>query len=134
MECVYCTGSTRVVNSRRQKKTSSIWRRRACRSCSSIFTTLEKPALDQALRVVNGSGGLSPFDNNQLFVDIYLSLGHRRNPVQDAGAITNTVIMKLLKEVKNATVSSSSIKQLTATTLKNFDKAAFVQYVAFYPA
>jgi len=133
MECVYCHGRTNVVNSRKQQKTISIWRRRVCLNCGSIFTTLEKPSLDQALRVINGAGGLSPFDHNQLFIDIYLSLGHRKSPIKDASSLADTVVQKILRENRNALVTTIYIKQLTTYTLKNFDKGAHAQYTAFYP-
>lgn len=131
MVCIYCDHKTAVINSRPQHKTKSTWRRRQCLNCASVFTTVEKPSLDQALRVSNTSGNLQPFSQSTLFVSILLSVPHQKNPPQEAEALTNTVLQHLLKEVSTAVLSTELIKQTVAKVLKNYDHAALIQYKAF---
>ncbi len=131
MKCVYCGNNTSVTNSRLQKQSNSIWRRRRCETCKNVFSTKETINLAQALCVELTEGKLTPFDRDILFISIYSCLKHRKQPIKDASELTNTIITKLTKS-QQAVFSSADIIQITVATLKQFDSVAQIQYNAFH--
>lgn len=132
MVCIYCGGDTRITNSRPQKRLGQTWRRHACLQCSSIFTTNESVDLTTSLTVSNETAAVRPFSRDKLFVSLLKALGHRQDPVKDAGALTATVIAKLTHEAKAAVVSHKAITTVALQTLKHFDRPAAVQYAAYH--
>lgn len=135
MVCIYCGQPTKVVNSRLQKKSNAIWRRRHCQSCSNIFTTRESADLSGALAVDSVKrNSYEVFSRDKLFISIYKSCGHRLDAVNDASAITETVIQKLLNsnDRKRALVAKTDIVNTTLTVLRRFDSVAAVTYGAYH--
>jgi transcriptional regulator NrdR family protein len=122
-----------VTNSRPHRRAHTIWRRRKCESCKSIFTTLENPELAHSLRVTNEKGALQPFQRDYLFLSIYDSLKHRKTAINDATELTETIIKKLLPLTHNASVTRSQVANTATQVLANFDKAAATSYKAFHP-
>lgn len=131
MVCVYCGGNTRVINSRPQKRSNAIWRRRSCNNCKNVFSTTESINLAQALRYELSDGKLLPFNQEILFISIYESFKHRKNPTSDASHITQTIITKII-ELNSPVVTRSEVVSIASSTLKLFDNAAYIQYVAFH--
>lgn len=131
MNCLYCGDNTRVTNSRLQKRYNTIWRRRKCLHCSNIFSTIERPDLNQALRVEFANNSLSPFDRDNLYISVYDCLKHRNQPVKDATELTHTIITRLTKPQK-AMISRQKIIRTTLNVLQKFDNVAYVQYKAFH--
>jgi transcriptional repressor NrdR len=132
MVCIYCGHETQVINSRLQKRTNQVWRRRKCVSCQATFTTHEMAAYEGSWRVKDGSGSLFPFNKNKLFLSIYKSLGHRTLALEDATALTDTVMAKLLANAQDGLLEASDITTAAKTVLKHFDTAAAVHYTAFH--
>lgn len=132
MVCIYCGSPTKVANSRPQKRLLQVWRRRLCTKCGALFTTNEAVELGGSLVVRAGSGKLSPFSRDTLFVSILRAVGHRARPIEDASALTATIIAKLLHSTHEAAVAPADIVRLTAQTLERFDAAAAVQYRAYH--
>ena len=91
MVCIYCGGNTRVTNSRSSKKNPGIWRRRHCDNCNAIFTTSESPDLSVSISVIKREGSLETFSIDDLYVSIFKSLSHRREALNDARHLTNTI-------------------------------------------
>ncbi len=133
MVCTYCGNETQVTNSRLQKRSNAIWRRRKCLKCQNVFSTLERVDLAQALRVELTEGKLTPFDRDILFTSIYDSLKHRKHPIQDASELTNTVITTLVKS-RQAVFSRQEVIEAALKVLERFDNPASVQYAAFHKA
>lgn len=135
MVCVYCGGKTSVINSRSNKKLNRVWRRRQCTTCHSSFTTAEH-ADEQRSFMIRGSvtKKLVPFSRDKLFISLYRSCGHRQTAVEDAAALSDTIISQLLYQHQrhNALLTRSEIKQAVARTLKHFDQAAATYYQAYY--
>ena len=132
MNCVYCNSDTKVVNSRLQKKANQVWRRRECKNCRAVFTSLEGVVTSQALMLLE-SGRLEPFYRDKLFLSIHDSLKHRKTALSDATALTDTILGKLYKNsIKDAVINKKSLVETTANTLKHFDNAAFTHYKAFH--
>jgi transcriptional repressor NrdR len=132
MKCIYCGYKLRISNSRLQKKTNQTWRRRKCLECNAIFTTLEAIDYSKSLVVRETDNSLAPFSREKLFLSIYRSCRHRLNPLEDAAALTDTTVSKITKQSNNGVVSLSNIKDSCVNTLRQFDKAAVVQYKAYH--
>lgn len=133
MVCLYCGQSTKVINSRNKIMKSRVWRRRQCVICHAIYTTIEEPELSISLSVKNGSHGLMEgFVPEKLFISIYRSLKHRRDPISDAKHICETVTTKLIHEVTDGSIDKSVIKNISLVCLTRFDKLAAANYSAYH--
>ena len=130
---MYCGGKTQVTNSRAQKRLNQVWRRRECLNCRAVFTTEEGIDYGASLVVRPAPHGpVTPFSRDKLFASLLKALGHRRTAVEDASALTGTVIARLLQNGTNAAVSPSEIVKTVILVLEPFDKAACVQYRAYH--
>ena len=108
-----------------------MWRRRVCEKCGAMFTTTEASELSTSL-VVQKHGRLEPFNRDKLFVSLVQAVGHRKDPVEDAGGLCATILAKLLAGTDTASVTPHKIIEATLPVLKRFDKAAAVQYAAYH--
>ncbi len=134
MVCIYCTGNTNVTNSRLQKRTNTVWRRRRCTLCKAVFTTSEGVAYEGALGITNTASHIVPFERDLLFLSIYEACRHREYAVKDATALTNTIIAKLYRlQDEPGLIDRDNVIMLTSETLKAFDPIACVHYLAFHP-
>lgn len=132
MVCYYCQGKTQIINSRLQKRSNRVWRRRRCTVCNSIFTTEEIPDYKQIWVVSDKDGHITPFMQNRLFLSLYKSCQHRNNPIEDATALADTVIELIAKDQTRPDINISQIKNTCLIALNRFDKAAFTHYQAFH--
>ena len=132
MLCPYCNGKTEVVNSRHKHSTNQVWRRRSCRECLAVFTSFEVADLKNTLAIEN-KGSLSPFDADRLFISIYNCMRHRKVAHQDARALYETILNKLLTTSNDATISRDTVVNTSISVLRRFDQAASVQYAAYHP-
>lgn len=132
MVCIYCKGKTSVANSRPQKRTNSIWRRRSCTVCGSVFTSLESVDLAGSI-IVRRNKGVEPFSRDKLLLSVYDSLRHRKTAITDAEGLLNTILSKLYAQLTTAVIDRDDIVRITSTVLGRFDKAAATHYSAFHP-
>jgi transcriptional repressor NrdR len=133
MVCIYCYSGTQVINSRLQKRTNSIWRRRQCKVCKAVFTTGEAVSFDKQLTVSYSSGHVEPFSRDKLLLSVYDSLKHRKTALNDATALTDTIVSHLLRHTQNAALKRDVIVSEVNKILKRFDKVAATHYQAFHP-
>lgn len=131
MVCIYCASKTKIINSRFQRKLNSTWRRHRCNRCSAVFTTTEVPKLDSLWLIKRPNGKVSAFSSNRLLLSLYHSLKHRKNALDEASALTLTVISKI-KPVKKSEIDINTIRNTVYGILKRFDKVAAVHYKAYY--
>lgn len=132
MVCIYCGNTTKVTNSRPQKRLHQTWRRRACLQCGAVFTTIESAELGTSLVVKLPDGRVRPFSRDKLLISISRSVGHRQAPAEDAGALTATITAQLLSQTNTAAISPTDIVRITLEILRRFDNAAAVQYGAYH--
>ncbi|HSX05080.1 MAG TPA: hypothetical protein VLF69_01265 [Candidatus Saccharimonadales bacterium] len=132
MVCIYCASPTHVTNSRPQKRLQQVWRRRLCSKCGAIFTSIESADLSSSLVVRHTDGSVAPFSRDRLFLSVLKAVGHRTAPTNDAGALTATIIGKLLQMHDSAAISPGQITTTALAVLKNFDQAAATQYQAYH--
>jgi transcriptional regulator NrdR family protein len=132
MVCVYCSSATWVLNSRLQALTNSTWRRRACKECKQLFTTLEIPDLEKSFVVKSASGELEAFSRDHLFISLYESCKHRPNALQDATNLTQTVLRKTLQQAQDGVIERELIVSAALGTLSQFDHVAKSLYEAYH--
>ena len=132
MVCLYCHSKTRVTNSRHQKRSNQVWRRRQCQACRAVFTSHEAIDLSSALLV--GSGRSTPFISDMLFAEVLLALQDRKDCYLAAREVTSTVIRELLKLPDKPRIEPKQISQAAAKVLKRLDKRAYLRYMAEHPS
>lgn len=132
MVCILCGDKTQVINSRPQRRTNQVWRRRECLSCKTVFTTNETADYTATWVIRGAQGSIQPFVRDKLFMSVYKSLQHRHSPLEDAGAVTDTIMQKLVQLQPGAAIERQTIIQLTQVALHRFDTAASVYYAAFH--
>ena len=133
MVCIYCGAPTQVINSRHQRRLNNIWRRRKCKVCVAVFTTEERAALHLSLMVALPANRLVPFSRDYLFASVYDSCGHRPSAINDATALTQTIITSLVRAQRNGIVTLADIARATHALLQRFDPAAATIYAAYHP-
>lgn len=130
MKCPFCRETeTEVYNSRTTRSGGQIWRRRRCQNCHESFTTYEAPDLG-FLKVIKKTGKKQRYSRAKLYSGIYgafLSIPAKETTVD---AVTDTVEAKLL-DTKKAEIASAEVAKIVLTTLKHFNTAAFVRYLAY---
>jgi transcriptional repressor NrdR len=131
MVCVHCGGKTKVVNSRQQRKSNQVWRRRQCLECGAVFSTREAAQHELAWLVRDGSR-LEPFSRDRLFLSLYKSCEHRKTALSDARGLTDTIIGKLSAHMVDGAVDDRDITRVALVALNRFDKAASTHYQAFH--
>src|SRR4051812_1815954 len=113
MVCIYCNGSTQVINSRLQRRVNQTWRRRKCLKCNGVFTSLEGVDFSSSLsfrashnrsKVQPSTTSLQPFQRDILFASILDSCKHRKDAVSDATALTGTILGRLRPHMQDAVI------------------------------
>lgn len=132
MNCMYCDGDTQVVNSRPRKRSNTVWRRRQCLNCHTVFTSIEEVDMKGSVIVRKPGKPLEPFSRDKLLLSVYDSLRHRKTAVADAEGLTMTIISRLRLHIHDATVTRHDIVKVSTTVLKRFDKVAYTHYRAFH--
>lgn len=133
MVCIYCGSSTRVVNSRLQKRQNTTWRRRLCDVCRNTFTTREHPVLPTSVLVQKPAKKRpEPFNRDQLFLSIYEVCKHRPRALTESAALTETILSMVLKSINQSVIERDTIVAVTYETLTNFDKTAAAVYAAYH--
>ena len=132
MDCFICDGKTSVVNSRPQLRLKQVWRRRLCKNCGYIFTTIEKIDLERSMMVKFNNQHLEEFVREKILISIRDSLGHHKDPINDSIAITDTIISKLYKNNQSPLIDRNNIVKTTLEVLKHFDKASYIHYQAYH--
>lgn len=84
------------------------------------------------MSVKTDSDTIAPFIREKLLISINSSLGHRKNHVSEAVALTDTVISKLQNKYKNSLIDRAVIIDTTQKVLKNFDNTAAMHYSAYH--
>lgn len=129
MKCPFCRAETTdVFNTRPTKFGTQIWRRRRCLSCHESFTTYEAADLG-FIKVIKKTGRKERYSRAKLFSGIYgafLEMSGKQNVVD---AVTDTIEAKIL-DTKQDSITTDDIAQITLATLKHYNMAAFMRYLA----
>ena len=128
MNCPYCGSDSKVTNSRQQKKSNSVWRRRECKRCHAIWTTEEHFRADSVFKV-SIDELLLDFAPEKLTNSLYRALKHRKTAESDAKHLTRTVMNKL-QDFRRPIIPKQVISDTVIGVLKNYDKLAADLYKA----
>lgn len=130
MKCPFCRETTTdVFNTRSTRFGTQIWRRRKCLSCHESFTTYEAPDLG-FLEIIKKSGHKQRYSRAKLYSGIYgafLAIPAKETAVD---GLTDTIEANLL-DTKQRQVKSSDIARIVLVTLKRYNTAAFLRYLAY---
>ena len=132
MICIKCSNDTRVTNSRPHKKTPSVWRRRECKACGTVFTTSEVVADNTYQFTVNDpSGKTNDFSLPRLMLSVVPSLSHRdTHTIADECSGLAQTVAQAIQATATDTISTEALAEETYTTLSFFDATAGLQYGA----
>ncbi len=133
MVCLYCGSKLAVSNSRRQKRTNSVWRRRTCPTCKAIFTSIESIDQTANLAYQGRSKHLQPFSGDKIYISVYEACRHRKTAPEDARHLTDTIIKQLLGAKHSAVIRRHHVVTVTLGALERFDRTAALQYQAYHP-
>lgn len=134
MVCIYCGHTTQVVNSRPQKRQNAIWRRRQCKSCQAVFTSIEQIDLATSLTVRRTMRHLEPFNKNKLLLSIHECCKHRDNALADAEGLVATIVTKCIARAESGALTPQAIAAESLLVLQRFDPVAATMYGAFHKA
>lgn len=130
MFCINCFhANTSVTNSRGHKKQPSVWRRRKCAQCGTIFTTYERPSLADNNPIHLPGGSTEPFNLGKLIISISAAFSHNTHE----GAYAALWLAQTVEDELSHQRSTLTPDDITATThqiLKKYDELAAVQYGA----
>lgn len=133
MVCIYCGDKTETINSRIQKRRNSVWRRRRCKACGAVFTSIEQVAYDLSLGFESRASHITAFQREVLFLSLYEACKHRPHAIADANDLTDNVIRKLLNgHVHDGVIKRADLLAVAGETLGAFDIAAQVHYAAYH--
>jgi len=134
MVCPFCLHKkTKVYNSRQTSKLNATWRRRRCDSCRREFTTRENASPESILRVGTVKR-THPYSQAKLTLSILSVCDHRTDHGEAAYWLNDTIEQKLyrLAATTNNHVTKKQVINTILETLRNFDTAAYVKYLARY--
>ena len=128
MFCIRChSPNTKVINSRPHKKRATIWRRRQCLTCKTVFTTTETVATDGMLSVTDTRGDKSPFSVARLLISISPLLSERSSAPDDAYWLAVTAYEKALA-IGEPQISTNELASITFGAIERFDSTAALKY------
>lgn len=129
MKCPFCRAETTdVFNTRPTKFGTQIWRRRRCLTCHESFTTYEAADLG-FIKIIKKTGKRERYSRAKLFSGIYgafLEISGKQTVVD---AVTDTIEAKIL-DTKQESMTTQEIAEITLVTLKHYNMAAFMRYLA----
>lgn len=132
MICIKCSNPTKVTNSRPHKKTPSVWRRRECVSCGTVFTTTEVVSDSAYQFTVSGTDGKKrEFSLPRLMLSIAPALSHRssENIADDSYWLAQTVA-QAVQATATDIISAHALAEEAYAALSYFDATAGLQYGA----
>ena len=129
MNCPSCTGSTRVLESRRADDGHATRRRRQCLDCGRRFTTFERREREP-LFVIKRDGERQRFDRAKL-ADGLLRAAHKR-PVEPAQVERLVASIEDAAEARGGEIESERVGEMCMDGLRNLDRIAYLQFAAVY--
>jgi transcriptional regulator NrdR family protein len=122
-----------VTNSRLQRRANQIWRRRRCKTCRNDFTTHETVDLSSSVVVRHGPKDLRPFMRDKLLISVFESCKHRPNAIEDASALTQTIVGILRGYLQDSVLERDALVTIATAVLERFDRSAATIYSAYHP-
>ncbi len=131
MQCPRCLkADTRVVDSRLDKSSTIVKRRRQCRECNYRFSTLEE-IIRENFYVKKRNGQREPFDRNKILRGLQRACEKRPIDPEQIKMLVADVITELERNYEEE-VPSRIIGEVLMKRLKRTDQIAYVRYASVY--
>ena len=75
---------------------------------------------------------LKPFIKERLFLSILKCCEHRKSALEDAIALTDTSLAKVMRFDSQSVIASHQLAYVVHETLHNFDNVSAMQYAALH--
>lgn len=130
MKCLYCQGSTGVVDSRNIDDGACVRRRRECENCGERFTTYERSKLHH-VEVEKRDGQTEPFRRDKLAAGIRRAVEKRPVDEDELEALIGAVEDELRSRAGRI-VESDTIGEIVCDRLKDVDEVAYLRFASVY--
>jgi len=128
MDCMYCSGNTRVTD--RRKSPDGIRRRRECLKCKKRFTTYEKISKGEFF-VTKKDGRREKFSREKLEKGIEKAFEKRPISKEKIEKMINEIEEQLMKKGKKE-IKSDFIGELVMKKIKKLDNVAYIRFASVY--
>ena len=131
MKCPFCANpDTKVVDSRPDKDSSAIRRRRECEACQKRFTTHER--VEEVLpQIQKKDGRREPFDRSKVIAGIKKACEKRPVSVDTIERLVDRLETRL-QESGEREVPSTVIGEWVMNELHDTDEVAYVRFASVY--
>lgn len=131
MKCPFCSfADSKVVDSRPDKDSSTIRRRRECEACGKRFTTHER--VEETLPLVmKKDGRREPFDRLKVIAGIKKACEKRPVSVETIERFVDRLENRL-QEAGEREVPSTRIGEMVMNELHDIDEVAYVRFASVY--
>lgn len=131
MKCPFCGNQdTKVVDSRPDKDSSAIRRRRECESCTKRFTTHER--VEEVLPLIQKKDGRrEPFDRAKVIGGIKKACEKRPVSIEVIERLVDRLETRL-QETGEREVPSTMIGEWVMNELHDTDEVAYVRFASVY--
>lgn len=85
-----------------------------------------------SLLTITSDSQSKPFSRDELLLHIYDSLKHRKTAMNDATALTDTIIGRIVSKNSEAIITNAYLSDIVDDVLQNFDKVSSIHYQAYY--
>lgn len=136
MNCPYCGGESRVVDSRPTEDGNAVRRRRECLHCSRRFTTYEiveteGESVRPPLLVIKRDGNRQSFDRTKLLNSMVRACEKRSVSPETIQAIADGIEQELQSSPERE-VPSERIGDRVMEELRKVDEVAYVRFASVY--
>ena len=128
MECLFCSGETRVTDKRESPEGTR--RRRECLKCKKRFTTYEKAEKGNII-VVKKDGTRQLYDRAKLTSGMQKACEKTSITGEQLDGIVSS-IEKALYDAADGEISSHHIGTIIMDTLANINQVAYVRFASVY--
>jgi transcriptional repressor NrdR len=129
MDCPYCAGETKVVDSR-TPDVGQVRRRRLCKACGARFSTSEHVAVEH-LQVRKRNGSIEPFDRSKLTRGIVKAASGQSLPPAEVDAFVDRIVDRIVPPALGAPVESMEIGNLVLQHLSDENDASDVARIRY---
>lgn len=134
MKCPYCQSSQYFVTNSRISG-NAIWRRRKCRKCLGIFTSMERITLGN-LKVVKKTKKSEKFDRNKIYLGIFRAVNESkwisRDQARSITKIVTDMVEQELIKMKKDYISSKQIGALVLRILKSVSNEGYLRFLPYF--
>lgn len=129
MICIYCLHKkTQIPNSRPHKKTTQVWRRRYCPNCKRIFTTYERPSLED-VAIIHNKQQSGIFSIGRLTASIHRTIAHLPDAGTHSYELARTIELHLIQKYDiTSPLTTGALAEEAHAVLTRYDAACGLQY------